>query len=216
MRFPGQFADQEPGLRYNYARDYDPSVGRYVESDPIGLGGINSYAYSNENPISRVDPFGLSSLIYNPTTGTLTVVNGAGQTVGVFPAGNNPDSRSRGPLAPGDYSYLCPTTHPGDSVDSSFGSYGNQVFDVPGCVGCGVHSGRAYSTDGAGRSRVNYATFGCIRTTDTATGLMRQLTSSGDSLSGLMVTSQPISMNIPPFDPALPGGPPVYLPDTNP
>jgi RHS repeat-associated protein len=60
LRFPGQFADQEPGLRYNYARDYDPSVGRYVESDPIGLlGGINSYAYVGANPVSRIDRLGL-------------------------------------------------------------------------------------------------------------------------------------------------------------
>ena len=39
LRFPGQYYDQETGLHYNYFRTYDPETGRYVESDPIGLGG---------------------------------------------------------------------------------------------------------------------------------------------------------------------------------
>ncbi len=51
LRFPGQYYDAETGLHYNYFRDYDPSVGRYVESDPIGLeGGRNTYAYVGNHP----------------------------------------------------------------------------------------------------------------------------------------------------------------------
>jgi RHS repeat-associated protein len=60
IRFPGQYADSESGLRYNYLRSYDPTTGRYIESDPIGLdGGLNPYVYSYSNPVTYFDLYGL-------------------------------------------------------------------------------------------------------------------------------------------------------------
>jgi RHS repeat-associated protein len=82
LRFPGQYADGETGLNYNYERDYDPMTGRYVEPDPMGqlvyfslslssylrhalpsttrAGYWNKlYAYTDDNPLSDSDPYGL-------------------------------------------------------------------------------------------------------------------------------------------------------------
>jgi RHS repeat-associated protein len=60
LRFVGQYYDNETGLHYNYFRYYDPSLGRYLRADPIGLeGGINLYAYVENNSINLIDPFGL-------------------------------------------------------------------------------------------------------------------------------------------------------------
>ncbi|WP_233368442.1 RHS repeat-associated core domain-containing protein [Xanthomonas hortorum] len=62
MRFAGQRSDKVSGLFYNYYRDYAPSLGRYAESDLIGLGGgINTYAYVGSSPLMLSDRLGLES-----------------------------------------------------------------------------------------------------------------------------------------------------------
>ena len=39
LRFPGQYYDEETGLHHNWHRYYDPEVGRYLQTDPIGFVG---------------------------------------------------------------------------------------------------------------------------------------------------------------------------------
>lgn len=62
LRFPGQLYMSETGLNQNWNRDYDPLIGKYIESDRIGLkGGINTYAYVGSKPLIRVDRRGLQA-----------------------------------------------------------------------------------------------------------------------------------------------------------
>ncbi len=65
LRYPGQYADGL-GLNYNYFRDYESGTGRYLESDPVGLGGgWNTYGYVGGNPLLIVDPLGLAGCRVN-------------------------------------------------------------------------------------------------------------------------------------------------------
>ena len=59
LRLPGQYFDGETNLHYNFRRYYDPTIGSYITSDPIGLaGGLNQYLYVNANPVNFIDPRG--------------------------------------------------------------------------------------------------------------------------------------------------------------
>ncbi|CAJ0800580.1 hypothetical protein LMG7141_03843 [Ralstonia condita] len=83
IRFQGQYFDHETGLHYNRHRYYDPSSGRFISKDPIGLaGGINGYQYA-PNTVQWVDPLGLAR----------TSSGGAGRK----PTSNKPNQNSKCP-----------------------------------------------------------------------------------------------------------------------
>ncbi|HDJ1450216.1 TPA: RHS domain-containing protein [Serratia rubidaea] len=66
LRYQGQYLDRETGLHYNLFRYYDPNCGRFTQSDPIGLnGGLNLYSYV-PNPLTWIDPLGLSGCSIKP------------------------------------------------------------------------------------------------------------------------------------------------------
>ncbi len=64
LRHPGQRFDEASGTSQNVYRDYDPSTGRYLQSDPIGLsGGVSTYGYAGQSPLTNADPLGLDYLV---------------------------------------------------------------------------------------------------------------------------------------------------------
>ena len=115
LRFPGQYYDAETGLNYNYYRDYNPTIGRYIEADRIGLlGGINLFVYAGSNSVNYGDPLGLNTIAIGAGIGTLiepglgTAIGaaiGAGVAVGtavaIYSRGHNDPITGLAPVDPG-------------------------------------------------------------------------------------------------------------------
>lgn len=93
LRFPGQWFQSESGLHQNWMREYDPTLGRYIQADPLGLvDGASVYGYALQNPGRYVDPrgefavrvpsldFGLGDIVGDGCSGTssLPIIEGPG------------------------------------------------------------------------------------------------------------------------------------------
>lgn len=124
LRFPGQQDTDVAGLFYNYHRDYDAGSGRYVQSDPLGLGaGPSTYGYVGGMPTGAYDPKGLIAVReaplgpgVRPPAGTVYCEDGV---VNPFINRARFDSYERGCI--GDCLALHEQTHVADATRSNPG-----------------------------------------------------------------------------------------------
>jgi RHS repeat-associated protein len=193
--FPGQYFDAESGLYYNWNRYYDPSVGRYTQSDPIGLaGGINTYAYVGGNPLSYVDPNGLDRW-GGATGGPGLIVAGRGSLNLYSSSGNSvlgsygytsgrggvtdPSVRNFGPTPPGNYTLNPSEISEGGLLRNLLGDWGNYrapLHPNPGTNTFGrdgffLHGGKAPGSAG------------CMDVGRSDTALFQQLLRAGGPIS---------------------------------
>jgi RHS repeat-associated protein len=177
--FAGGLRGLDTGLTRFGARDYDPVAGRWTARDPLLFEGrqLNLYSYVGEDPVNRLDPTGLSWLVYDPNTHTTTFYGRDGTPLGEWPSGNNVmPGRSVYPYPPLDpgfapggraYEFDYYMAHPESDATGPYGSNGNFVFKVPGHLGIGFHSGRRGP---------NSPTNGCYRSTNEATATVLNAT----------------------------------------
>jgi RHS repeat-associated protein len=85
FQYTGQTAIAQVGLYYYKARFYNPSLGRFMQTDPIGYDDdLNLYAYVGNDPVNLIDPNGLSDLNLFPPVDGLWAAGEAFDMPGTF------------------------------------------------------------------------------------------------------------------------------------
>lgn len=135
LRFPGQYFDAETNLHYNHFRYYDPTLGRYITSDPIGLlGGLNTYNYVNSNSLSFVDPEGkfiFVPMLIGAGIGAITDIG-----IQLIMNGGNPQCIDLGQVA---------TSAALGAVGGGIGGYLNKLRNVRQAYQNGLSAARRYN-----------------------------------------------------------------------
>lgn len=180
LGFAGQYHDAETGLWYNGFRDYDASVGRYLQSDPIGLAaGVNTYVYVAADPVGGIDPLGLSAVGYVggwiggdavvpdpsdaawPKWAIYGLALGGAWALDHWVLSKQEDQGAQAPGMPtADDGYVCPKNWDGEKVRSPNGrGYGwpdnkGNVW-VPTGPGSGAHGGPHWDVQKSGGGYIN-------------------------------------------------------------
>ncbi|QQR80662.1 MAG: hypothetical protein IPJ69_00385 [Deltaproteobacteria bacterium] len=178
--FNGHTFDAETGLYYYRARYYDPNIGRFLQRDPMGfIDGVNVYAYTRNNPINGLDPFGFNT---TSSQGNSAAGNPYGNPWGQNSwLGTLTGRPIMTPTGLGADVFQTLNLHTGNSyIDPTLGLV-NDVFNISGNMANGVLGGFAH---GVGFVDEMLAKTGCdlqcIAITEQASGIPL-----GQALSGM-------------------------------
>jgi len=141
---------------YNYFRDYDPSTGRYIEPEPLGLAGeINLYRYARSNPLTFFDPDANAAVSVVPSVlsgyaslGSTTVAAGGSTVAGAGAATVGVAVAASFAVGYGVGTFIYPTVEPFLSplVDACFRAQSDKRSPLDRCLDAAAAGGGVWET----------------------------------------------------------------------